>query len=174
MTAMRVVVLVLAIGACWREPVRRTEPELSFIARVNQLDQLQRRCDVLASKLDVAMKRIEGLASEAERGAIREDLQALDIEVRELTRIARDARERGEDPDVLADVDDKLRYAALGLMTLQEELLYAKTRAQQEEFEELKKKLEGTHDDEGVRMRLFRRDTPGLPDRLDRLSPPTP
>jgi hypothetical protein len=160
---MRVMALLLVLTACWREPARNTQPELSFVARVQQLDQLRRRSAALAPKLDVAMRRILGLASEAERAAIREDLLALDLELRELSRLAREARERGEDPDLLADVAGTLQDAAIGLATLHDELLFARTRAEQEAFEELKKKLEGTHDDDGIRMRLYRRDTPTLP-----------
>jgi hypothetical protein len=166
---MRVAVLLLLLVACWREPARRSDPELSFVARVNAMSQLQVRIDALAPKLDVVMQRILGLASEAERGAIREDLHALTFEVRELSQLVRDARERGENPDTLAACESKLQEISIGLMHLDEELLHAKTRAEQEAFEELKKKLEGTHDDDGVRMRLYRRDAPALPQdrRLD-------
>jgi hypothetical protein len=152
MIAMRVAVLLVLV-ACWREPARRTAPELSFVARVNAMSMLKVRIDALAPKLD-------GLASEAERGAIREDLRALTIEVRELTQLLRDARERGENPDTLAACESKLEDISIGLTHLDEELLHAKTRAEQEAFEELKKKLEGTHDDDGIRMRIYRRDMP--------------
>jgi hypothetical protein len=164
---MRVRVLVVAsvllLAACWREPAPRTRPEVSFVARVHALADLRARTDALAPELDVAMQRILGLASEAERAALRDDLAALDAEVAQLRQIARAARERGDDPDLLASIETKLARATISLATLHDDLLHAKTLAEQEAFERLKKKTEGTLDQDGIRIQVFRRNTPGLP-----------
>jgi len=147
---MRAALLVLLVAGCWREPAERSQPELSFVARVNVLTDLRTRTSALAPKLDYAMQRIRGLASEAERAAIRDDLNALDLEVRQLSAVARDARERDENRELLDDVDRKLAQAARGLAGLHEDLLHAKTLAEQEAFDELKKKTEGTLDRGGI------------------------
>ena len=171
---MRVLLVLLLVG-CWREPARRSEPELSFVARVNVLTELRQRVDALGPELEVTMQRILGLASEAERAAIADDLAALELEIARLSRIARDARGRGDNPELLADVERKLGYATRGLANLREDLLHARTQAEQEAFEELKKKVEGTLDDE-VRIRIYRRND-ALPPMLQPVPPrlpPTP
>src|SRR5262249_36941641 len=103
--------------------------------------------------MDVAMQRIMGLASEAERDAIHDDLDALELEIRALTIGARDARERGEKRDTIDVVDRRLRHAALRVAGLREDLLHAKTQAEQEASEELKKKVEGTLDHDVITLR---------------------
>src|SRR5689334_17388247 len=110
---MRAVVLLLLVG-CWREPAPRSEPELSFVARVQLLRDLRARTDTLEPRMEIEMQRIDGLASEADRGAIREDLNALDHEVRQLALIAQDARSRGEATAALDAIDRKLEQAMLG------------------------------------------------------------
>jgi hypothetical protein len=169
---MRVGVLLLLVS-CWREPAQRSEPELSFVARVHLLGDLREHTDTLVPRMYVEMQRILGLASEAERAAIREDLNGLEIEVRQLSLIAKDARERGERRDVLDEIDRKLDQAKLGLVNLRDDLLHAKTRAEQEAFEELKKKVEGTLDHDEIRMRLYRRN-PATPPETPLLPPLNP
>ena len=149
---MRVLLVLLLVG-CWRQPAQRTQPELSFVARVNAIDELQRRTNSLAPKLDVTEQRIHGLASEAERAALHDDLNALEQETAQLSRMARDARERGDDPLVIARIERKLQYAVLGIGQLREDLHHARTREEQEAFEELKKKVEGTLDHLEIEIR---------------------
>jgi hypothetical protein len=147
---MRVLVVLLVVTTgCWREPAQKATPELSFVTRVRVLADLRTSSEALEPKLDVAMQRIAGLASEAERAAISDDLTALDGEVTRLTGEAREARERGDDPDLLAYVEHKIARAAISLAQCHEDLLHARTRAQLEAFEELKRKTEGTLDDDG-------------------------
>ncbi|HEY5920897.1 MAG TPA: hypothetical protein VIV11_04465 [Kofleriaceae bacterium] len=155
---MRVAALLLLLVACWREPAQRTQPELSFVARVSTLSELRHRTDALEPQLDVTLQRILGLASEAERAAIHDDLTAMEREVTQLIRIARQARERGDDSTVLDDVDRKLARATVGVANLRDELVHAKTLVEQEAFEELKKKTEGTLDPAfDIRMRIYRK-----------------
>ncbi len=151
---MRLLVLVM-LASCWREPARHNEPELSFVARINALAELRRSVDELGPKLEATMQRILGLASEAERDAIRQDLNALDEEVARLAQISTASRARGDDPQVLDEIDRKLAQAMLGLANLRDELLHAKTLAEERALEE-QRKLQDASDSE-VRSRLYRR-----------------
>lgn len=151
---MRLLVLVV-LAACWREAPRRAEPELSFIARINALAELRRNVDELEPKLEAVMHRILGLASEAERDAIRQDLNALGIDVARLTDVADASRDRGDDPAVLDEIDRKLAHASLGLANLRDELLHAKTIAEERALEE-QRKLQDASDGE-LRSRIYRR-----------------
>jgi hypothetical protein len=151
---MRLLVLIM-LASCWREAPPPEEPQSSFVARVHTLAELRRGTNALAPELEATKQRIVGLASEAERSAIHADLAAMEHEVSRLIDLMERARERG---DEVADVDDKLRAAALSVMRLREELRYARTTEEQEAFERLKRKLEGTHDPVDVRTRIYRRD----------------
>lgn len=151
---MRLLVIVM-LAACWREAPRRTEPELSFIARVNALAELRRNVDELEPKLEAVMHRILGLASEAERDALRQDLNALDVEVARLADVADASRARGDDPAVLDEVDRKLEHAELGLANLRDELLHAKTIAEERALEEQRKLQDASDGD--LRSRIYRR-----------------
>ena len=151
---MRAALLLVVLAGCWREPAReQTQPELSFVARMNVLADLRQRSSALAPRLHVATQRIEGLASENEREAIRQDLLALDRDLRALTQIAAECRARGEDTTELDRVDHQLARAGATLVGVHEDLIHAKTVAEREAFEELRKKTEGTLDDAPIRSR---------------------
>ena len=159
---MRRLVVLVMLASCWREPTRRNEPELSFVARINALAELKRSVDELEPKLDVTMQRILGLSSEAERDAIRQDLSTLDYEVARLVQIAAASRERGDDPGILDEIDRKLERAKLGLANLRDELLHAKTVAEERALEEQRKLQDASDSD--LRSRIYRRrDTILLP-----------
>jgi hypothetical protein len=158
---MRLLVIVV-LAACWREAPPRTEPELSFVARVNALVDLRRNVDALEPKLEAVMHRILGLASEAERDAIRQDLSALAVDVARFADIADASRARGDDPVVLDEIDRKLERAELGLANLRDELLHAKTIVEQRALDEQRKLQDAS--DADVRSRIYRRrDTILLP-----------
>lgn len=158
---MRLLVIVL-LASCWREPAHRTEPELSFVARVNAVTALRRNVEALEPKLEAVMHHILGLASEAERDAIRQDLNALDDEVARFAQVAAASRERGDDPKTLDEIDRKLDRVTLGLLNLRDELLHAKTIAEQRALEEQRKLQDASDTD--LRSRIYRRrDTIMLP-----------
>jgi hypothetical protein len=154
---VRAVLLVLLVASCWRETPRE-KPYVSFVARVHALTELRRGTESLAPRIARMDQRIRGLASEAEREALHGDMQALEQDLLRLIQIAEAARGRNEDPALLAEIDAKLDAATVATVTLRGELRHAKTTAEQEAFEELKKKVEGTHDGPKGPIRIYRRD----------------
>lgn len=140
---MRLVIVVL-LASCWRGGNRVTEPQPSFVARKQALAELQRNVDAFVPKLDYAMQCIVGLASEAERESIGQDLARLEHELIALVDYAADARTRGDDPAVLATVQRRLEQAALALTDMRVELRYAKTTAELEALDALSREQEET------------------------------
>jgi len=148
---MRLVVLVL-LASCWHGGDAVTEPQPSFVARKHALAELQRSVDTFVPKLDYVMQRIVGLASEAERESIRQDLARLDRELVALAAYETDARTRGDDPVALDAVERKLEQAALALADLRAELRYAKTTAELEALDALARPQEETRPLVGRRL----------------------
>jgi hypothetical protein len=131
------IVVTLTLGACWRGSASTQPPQPSFIARRNALIELRRSVNALSPRLELAVNRIVGLASEAERDAIRQDLVELEHDVAELSRYAVDARTRGDTSTLLANIERDLEGAALMLVNLRDELRYAKTAAELSALDEL-------------------------------------
>jgi hypothetical protein len=131
------IVVVVLLAACWRGGASTQAPQPSFIARKNALVELRRSTDALFDKLERTMQQISGLASEAEREAIRIDLDVLDRDLVQLARYTAEARARGDSPSFLDSVQHKLERAALVLLSLREELRYAKTTAELAALDEL-------------------------------------
>ena len=103
-------VLVL-VTSCWRESSPPPAPKPSFVARVSALGELRRSTPALARRMELTMQRILGLASEAEREAIRADVAALERDVAHLIRVFETARNGGEDPALLAGYAKQLQDA---------------------------------------------------------------
>jgi hypothetical protein len=145
---MRLVALALIVplGACWRESPQPETPRRSFVARVSALTDLRRGIDALAQRTQVTMHRIVGLASEAEREALHVDVVALEHEVMRLAAVLDRAREDGADPVRIRELAQRLGDSMSGVGQLRAELRHARTTAELEAFEELKRKLEGLHD----------------------------
>ena len=167
MRALLLVAIVASLASCWREAPPPSAPQPSFVARVNALAELRRSAEALEPRLEAAMHRILGLASDRERDAIRLDLDGLDHEIALIARYVDAARARGDDPRTLDDVDQKLARVRLGLANLREELAHAKTLAERAAL----KKIDDDSHDEDIRIRLYRqRDS--LPiDVFERRSP---
>jgi hypothetical protein len=123
-------VALLGLSACWRGGASTEPPQPSFIARRNALIELRRSVNGLTPKLELVVQRIIGLSSEAEREAIGQDLADIERAVVELSRYTTDARKRGESPSFLDAVERDLQRAALVLVSLRDELRYAKTTAE--------------------------------------------
>lgn len=160
-----VMALVIAAlcAACWRDARPPSEPaRLSFVARVEALAELRDGTDELSRRMAATMQRIAGLASEAERDVLRADVRELERELLRLVDILERARGGGEDEAQLAGFAGRLHEAMVALVALRAELRHAKTTAEIEAFEELKRKLEGTHDPGAGRRIYFPRD-PNLP-----------
>lgn len=134
---MRWLLAIAVLAGCWRGATSASEAPPSFIARTNALTELQRSARRVGPKLAVVVQRIVGLASEAERAAIRDDLADIEREVAELSHYAEDARARGDDPAILDAVDNDLQRAALAIVQLRQDLLYAKTTAELEALDGL-------------------------------------
>jgi len=135
MVVMRLVVLVL-LAACWRgggpvsemRGVSSAGPDaVSFVVRVHGLAELQRNTAALEPRLASAVRRILGLANEAERIAIRDALRELARDVVELAAQARGARQRGDDPVAIRAVERKLGDAVATLAKLRQGLHHAST-----------------------------------------------
>jgi hypothetical protein len=149
-------VLAVALGAsCWRESPPPPAPTLSFVARVNALAELRRGTQAIARRMELTMQRILGLASEAEREAVRADVAALERDVAHLIRVLETARDGGEDPALLAGYATTLRDARVRVAQLREDVQHARTLEEQEAFERLKRKLEGTHDPGDPHPRIY-------------------
>jgi hypothetical protein len=138
--------LAIGLAACWRDAPPPEPPRRSFVARVSALTDLQRGIDALAQRTQVTMHRIVGLASEAEREALHVDVVALEHEVMRLAAVLDRAREDGADPVRIRELAQKLGDSMFGVGQLRAELRHARTTAELEAFEELKRKLEGLHD----------------------------
>jgi hypothetical protein len=126
---MRVLVVVLLAG-CWRgaplpAPLATAADPPSFVARVTGLGELQRETAALAPKLDAALHRIFALATESERGAIRDELEDLAGDVAQLAARVRGARTRGSDPAALAAIERRLADASATLVNLRDGLHHA-------------------------------------------------
>jgi hypothetical protein len=141
-----VLALIVPLGACWRGSPQPEPPQRSFVARVNALGELRRGTAALAQSTQSIMHRIHGLASEAEREALLADVIALEHEVMRLAAILDRARDDGHDPRELGELAHKLEHSMFGVGQLRAELRHARTTAEIEAFEELKRKLEGMHD----------------------------
>lgn len=136
MVMMRVlcVVVIASLAACWRGTPTRdvtlgAQDPISFVARVNGLGELERKSDALERRLATAKHRILRLATESERVAIRDSLDAVAEEVAQLEVTARVARTRGDDRAVLDKIDRQLAEATAMLDKLGEGLIYANTIA---------------------------------------------
>src|SRR5512139_3520789 len=92
---MRWLVLVLLAG-CWRGSAPSEPTPASFIARKNVLVELNRSADALVPQLEYVVQRIIGLASEAERDAIRSDLAAVERDIARLSRYVDERRAHGD------------------------------------------------------------------------------
>lgn len=143
---LALIVTLATLGACWRDAPPPAQPQRSFVARVSALTELRRGTDAVARRTEATMQRIVGLASEAEREALLADVVALEEEVMRLAGVLERAREDREDPAMLAELAEKLQDAMFGVTQLRAELRHARTTAELEAFEALKRKLEGTHD----------------------------
>ncbi len=150
------VLLSLATGAaCWRGSTPAEPPQPSFIAHTNALVELDRSADALVPQLEYLMQRLIGLASEAERDAIRTDLARLERDVAQLSRYVGERRARGDNASMLDVVEEKLEHAALAVVQLREELLYAKTTAELAALDELSRE-QARQDDERRQLFLVR------------------
>lgn len=159
-------VLVVALGAaCWRESPPPQAPKPSFVARVNALGELRRGTPAVARRMELTTQRILGLASEAEREAVRADVAALERDVAHLIRVLETARDGGEDPALLAAYARQLHDARNRVAELRAELRHARTLEEQEAFERLKRKLEGTHDPGDPHPRIYWRRGPTMTPR---------
>jgi hypothetical protein len=144
------------LAGCWRGG-DSSEPALpSFIARRNAIAELHRNADAIPPQLEYTMQRIIGLASEAEREAIRTDLAAIEGEVARLSRYATDRRAQGDSIAALDAIERKLERAALAIVQLREELLYAKTTAELAALDELSRTQVQEGDDERRQLLLVR------------------
>ena len=145
---MRLLVIAIVLGvlgglgACWRGAVPPDAPAPSFIERRNALVELNRSADAVVPQLQYAMQRIIGLASEAERDAIRSDLVVLERDIARLSNYVIDRRARGDNAATLDEIERKLEQAALAVMQLREELIYAKTTAELAALDELSRDRE--------------------------------
>ncbi len=151
---MRLLVLVM-LAACWRGGAAADETTPSFIAHENALAELNRSTDALVPQLEYLMQRLIGLASEAEREAIRTDLAAIERRVAELSRYVTDRRAHGDNGAMLDAVERKLEQAALAVVQLREEVLYAKTTAELAALDELSR-AQAQADDERRQLLLQR------------------
>jgi hypothetical protein len=147
--------VVVLLSACWRGSASTEEPQPSFIARKNALLELRRSTNALFDRLERTMQQISGLASEAERAAIRSDLDELDQDIVQLARYAADARARGDSPSFLTTVQRSLERAALVASSLREELRYAKTTAELAALDELSRE-EGNQQADARRLVIRR------------------
>jgi hypothetical protein len=166
---VRPVLVLFVVASCWREVPPPDRPYVSFVARLSAIAELRRGTDALEARIATMTQRIAGLASEAEREALRADLVAFERDLIRLRHVAAAARARDEDPALLDAMQVKLDDAMVAAVALRGELRHARTIAEQEAFEELKKKVEGTHDPTGPRIRIYRRDpllVPGKPDPI--------
>ena len=99
MEMMRVLCVVVSasLAACWHgggttAKADLGEPQpLSFVARVQGLDELQRKTNALEPRLAEAMHRILRLSTETDRVTIGDDLNALTERVERLTAELRKA-----------------------------------------------------------------------------------
>jgi hypothetical protein len=133
--------LLAGSGACWRGEARVVPVQPSFVARVDALGELRADAEALQQRLDLVQQRILWLASEAARKALRQDLADLDRDVMQLWRYAAAARERGDDPVVLEGVQRTLRQAASAVADLRQDLLHARTLAEQEALDSQREQL---------------------------------
>ena len=159
---MRLAALVplACLAACWRDAPSAQTPQLSFVARVEVVGELRRGTDELARRMAAAAYRIHGLASEAERDALLADVRELEREIARLAGMLDRARAGGEDADRLAGFAVKLHEARSAVVELHAEVHHAKTTAELEAFEQLKRKVEGSHDPGFTGRRiLFPRDS---------------
>jgi hypothetical protein len=152
MRRLAMLAILGTLTACWRgsAPVDAAQP--SFIAHANALVELDRSADALVPQLEYLMQRLIGLASEAERDAIRTDLARLERDVAQLSRYVGERRAHGDNARMLDVVERKLEQAALAVVQLREELLYAKTTAELAALDELSHERAQADDD---RRELF-------------------
>jgi hypothetical protein len=132
MEVMRLVWLVLVAG-CWRgvaAPMTRAPEPLSFVVRINGLADLQRSTAVLETKLATATQRFLGLADEAQRDALRDDLRMLADDLAQLAARVRTVRMRGGNTTALYELDRRLAVATITLAELRHGLRYATTLEQ--------------------------------------------
>src|SRR5687768_12714835 len=156
---------LVLVASCWREAPPPPTPTLSFVARVSALDELHRGTQAIARRMDLTVHRILALASEADREALRADVVALERDVAHLVRVLETARRGGEDRALLAGYARQLRDAHTRVTQLREELRHARTIEEQEAFERLKRKLEGTHDPGDLAPRIYWHRGPALTPR---------
>lgn len=131
-----VAALLLLLGSCWRGSAAPSDEPQPFVARINAVAELRAAADALPPRLDIVAQRIAGLASEAERDAVRQDLVELDRDVATLWRYALSLRQQGADPVTLDAITRKLARAADAVSDLRDELVYAKTVAEQQALDE--------------------------------------
>jgi hypothetical protein len=131
--------MLLVLAGCWRgsapAPSTQVEQPLSFVVRVNGLTDLERRAATLAPRLAAATDRFLGLADEAQRDALRDDLRVLAEDVAQLVVGARTARTRGDNAAALDQVDRKLADAFAMLAKLRHGLRYANTLEQLQAYQ---------------------------------------
>jgi hypothetical protein len=117
------------------------------------------------------MQRIIGLASEAERDAIRADLATLEREVVQLSHYGADSRQHGDQLAVVDRIEHKLHRTALAITSLREELRYAKTTAELEALDQLSRDGEERQSTR-ARLRAIAAEL-GLPEPAEELVPIT-
>jgi predicted nucleic acid-binding Zn-ribbon protein len=135
--AFTLLISLVGSSACWRGAASVEAPQMSFVERVNAVTQLQQRIDALAPRMEYARQRLIGLASEAERDALRIDLARLTRESDAISDQLRQLREGGGAGPALAVAMHELDHASRALAELREDLPYAKTTEQLEALREL-------------------------------------